>query len=133
MCSRSSTAFYVRTGGCCFTNPITVTGILHREEMMIRSRGMGEFVFTAPGVDEALLAKAGFTDICVEDVTPNMERVGRVAWRRTRTSRGGAAQNRRGRNIRIDSRISARRARLWRALERRLWRFVYIVRKPASR
>ena len=36
---------------------------------------MGEFVFTAPGIDERLLAAAGFTDVHVEDVTPAMARV----------------------------------------------------------
>ena len=35
-----------------FTDPITVTGPIRREEMIVRSGSMGEFVFTPPGVDD---------------------------------------------------------------------------------
>lgn len=55
-----------------FTDPIVVTGRLRREEMSTRSGSMGEFVFTAPGVDEQLVREAGFVDVHVEDVTQNM-------------------------------------------------------------
>ena len=62
-------------GRVLFTDPITVTGILRREEILVRSRGMGEFVFTAPTVDETLLTAAGFVDVRTEDVTANMANV----------------------------------------------------------
>ena len=66
----------VRPGGrILFTNPITVTGLLRRDEMVARSAGMGEFVFTPPGADEAMIMAAGFADVVVEDRTANMERV----------------------------------------------------------
>ena len=39
-------------GRILFTDPITLTGLLRREEMIVRSDGMGEFVFTPPGLDE---------------------------------------------------------------------------------
>lgn len=66
----------LRPGGrVLFTDPAIVTGVLRRDEMIVRSRGMGEFVFTGRGVDEALLSVTGFTDICVEDVSLNMARV----------------------------------------------------------
>lgn len=55
-----------------FTDPIVVTGALRREEMVVRSDAMGEFVFTPPGIDEALVRAAGFADVRVEDATENM-------------------------------------------------------------
>jgi SAM-dependent methyltransferase len=74
----------LRSGGrMLFTDPITVTGMIRREEMVARSQGMGEFVFTAPGHDETLLQKAGFEDIEVDDVTSNMAAVA-SAWRGAR-------------------------------------------------
>jgi len=66
-----------------FTNPITVTGPIRREEMIVRSGSMGEFVFTPPGVDEQLLRDAGFVDIRVEDVTQSMDDVA-SRWRAAR-------------------------------------------------
>ena len=74
----------LRPGGrVLFTDPITLTGMIRRDEMLARSGSMGEFVFTAPGIDEALLRAAGFEEIRVEDVTPNMAAVA-AAWRRAR-------------------------------------------------
>lgn len=58
-----------------FTDPITVTGPLRREEMITRSGSMGEFVFTPPGVVEKLLDEAGFVEVRVEDCTQNMDEV----------------------------------------------------------
>jgi cyclopropane fatty-acyl-phospholipid synthase-like methyltransferase len=66
-----------------FTDPITVTGLIRREEMIARSGSMGEFVFTPPGIDEQLLRAAGFVDIRVEDVTRNMSDVA-SRWRDAR-------------------------------------------------
>lgn len=74
----------LRPGGrALFTDPIVVTGMLRREEMLVRSRGMGEFVFSPPGLDETLLRAAGFDEIQVEDRTPNMAAVS-GAWRAAR-------------------------------------------------
>ena len=66
-----------------FTNPITVTGLIRREEMIVRSGSMGEFVFTPPGVDDQLVRDAGFVDVRVEDVTENMTSVA-SRWRAAR-------------------------------------------------
>jgi SAM-dependent methyltransferase len=66
-----------------FTDPITVTGLIRREEMIARSGSMGEFVFTPPGIDEQLLRTAGFVDIRVVDVTRNMSEVA-SRWRDAR-------------------------------------------------
>lgn len=66
----------VRSGGrILFTDPIVVTGMIRREEMIARSAGMGDFVFTAPGVDEGLVRDAGFVDVEVLDHTPNTAEV----------------------------------------------------------
>jgi SAM-dependent methyltransferase len=74
----------LRPGGLAlFTDPIMVSGLLRREEMLIRSNAMGEFVFTPPGVDESLLREAGFADVRVEDVTSNMADVAE-AWAASR-------------------------------------------------
>ena len=62
----------LRPGGrLLFTDPITVTGMLRREEMTVRSGSMGEFVFSPPGVDEELVRAAGFVDVEVVDATEN--------------------------------------------------------------
>jgi hypothetical protein len=53
---------------------------------VLRSGGMGEFVFTPPGRDEELLRAAGFDEIQVEDRTPNMAAVS-GAWRAARARR----------------------------------------------
>jgi ubiquinone/menaquinone biosynthesis C-methylase UbiE len=67
----------LRPGGrVLFTDPITVTGMLTREEMIVRSGSMGEFVFTPPGLDEELVRSEGFEILDVEDVTENMRRIG---------------------------------------------------------
>jgi ubiquinone/menaquinone biosynthesis C-methylase UbiE len=63
----------LRPGGrILVTNPITVTGLLRREEMILRSGSMGEFVFTPPGEDARLLREIGFERIEQRDVTANM-------------------------------------------------------------
>ncbi len=54
-----------------FTDPIVVTGPLTNEEMTIRS-SIGFFLFVPPGLDERLLAEAGFAVTDVVDRTENM-------------------------------------------------------------
>ena len=77
----------LRPGGrLLFTDPITVTGMIRREEMMLRSGGMGEFVFTPPGLDEELLRATGFDEIRADDATANMAAVA-GAWRTARARR----------------------------------------------
>jgi SAM-dependent methyltransferase len=74
----------LRPGGrLLFTDPITVTGMLRREEMIVRSGSMGEFVFTPPGVDEELVRAAGFVDVEVVDATSNASEVA-SRWHRAR-------------------------------------------------
>jgi SAM-dependent methyltransferase len=119
----------LRAGGrVLFTDPITVTGMVRREEMVARSQGMGEFVFTASGHDQALLEAAGFEDIEVEDVTPNMAAVA-SAWRGARARHRGELDEVEGAEananfqdfLEVVERLAA---------ERRLSRLAYLARKP---
>ena len=119
----------LRSGGrLLFTDPITVTGMIRREEMVERSGSMGEFVFTAPGVDQMLLEAAGFEEIRVEDVTPNMAAVA-AAWREARACHaadldqieGAEANARFQKFLGVVERLAS---------ERRLSRFAYLARKP---
>jgi SAM-dependent methyltransferase len=115
-------------GRILFTNPATVTGLLRREEMIVRSGAMGEFVFTPPGLDERLLLEAGFRDVRVEDTSENPARVA-SAWHAARERRAaqldeveGAEQNA------STQRFLAAVAAL--ARERRLSRFAYVAQRP---
>ena len=54
-----------------FTDPVVVTGPLTNEEIAIRS-SIGFFLFVPPGVNERLLADAGFDVIDTVDRTENM-------------------------------------------------------------
>jgi SAM-dependent methyltransferase len=119
----------LRPGGCLlFTDPITITGMIRREEMLARSQGMGEFVFTPPGHDEALLEGAGFEEIRIEDVTANMAAVA-SAWRGARARHSaeldeveGAEANANFQDfLEVVERL---------ADERRLSRLAYVARKP---
>jgi SAM-dependent methyltransferase len=119
----------LRPGGrVLFTDPITITGMIRREEMVARSQGMGEFVFTAPGHDEMLLQAAGFEDIEVEDVTPNMAAVA-SAWRRARASHAADLDKVEGPDANVDFQnfleVVERLAE-----ERRLSRLAYVARRP---
>lgn len=119
----------VRPGGrILFTDPIIVTGLLRRDEMIARSAGMGDFVFTPPGFDEMLVRNAGFSDIDVRDHTENMAAV--AADRQ-------AARQRRAADLEAVEGVEASRsltdffgvvAQL--ARERRLSRLIYLARKP---
>jgi hypothetical protein len=60
-------------------------GLLRREEILLRSGSLGEQVFTTYGVNESLLRAAGFDEVRIEDVTPNMAAVA-AARRRARVS-----------------------------------------------
>ena len=117
----------VSGGQVLFTNPITVTGLLRREEMIVRSGGMGAFVFTPPGVDERLVHEAGFVDIRIEDVSEAPARVA-SAWHAARERRSGelgrlegADQNSATQRFLSTVTILAR--------ERRLSRYAYIARR----
>jgi SAM-dependent methyltransferase len=118
----------LRAGGrILFTNPVTVTGLLRREEMIVRSGGMGAFVFTPPGLDERLIRDAGFADVRVKDRSENPARVA-AAWHRARESRESELNQVEGAEQHASTqRFLATVATL--ARERRLSRYAYIARR----
>lgn len=73
----------LRPGGrLVFTDPTVVTGPLSSEEIAVRA-SIGFFLFVPAGLDERLLAEAGFRAITAEDRTDNMARVA-ARWRAAR-------------------------------------------------
>jgi SAM-dependent methyltransferase len=118
----------LRSGGqVLFTYPITLTGMIRRDEMLVRSGSMGEFVFTAAGIDETLLRAAGFEDVRVEDVTANMAAVART-WRRARSRHAAELDRLEGAeaNAAFQEFLAAVEQL---ASERRLSRLAYLARK----
>jgi SAM-dependent methyltransferase len=119
----------VRSGGrILFSDPITVTGLLRRDEMIARSTGMGDFVFTPPGIDAELIRTAGFIDVQTHDHTDNMATVAKAL---------AAARERRSEDLaRVEgAEPSGARTEFLRvvallASERRLSRPVYVARRP---
>ena len=119
----------LRSGGrILFTDPITVTGLLRREEMILRSGAMGEFVFTPVGLDEQMIREAGFVDVRVEDMSENPARVA-SAWHAARERRAAELDRVEGteQNAATQRFLSAV-ATL--ARERRLSRLAYLARRP---
>lgn len=57
-------------GKALFTDPVVVTGLVESEELAVRS-SIGRFVFAPAGVNERLIAEAGFVLVQMEDVTEN--------------------------------------------------------------
>ena len=65
-----------------FTDPVVVTGAVTNDELALRS-SIGLFLFVPPGVNDQLIAQAGFRLVRQEDVTDNAAQVaGR--WHRAR-------------------------------------------------
>lgn len=116
--------------GCCFlfTDAAIITGTLSRDEMVARSNGMGQFLFTPVGVHEKLIQNAGFVDWHVEDVTDTIAAVSQ-RWH-------DAREKRRTQLLQIEksSEFETLQGMLATAhtlaSERRLSRFAYIARKP---
>jgi SAM-dependent methyltransferase len=53
-----------------FTDPVVITGLVTNDELAQRS-SIGLFLFVPPGVNEQLIATAGFHLVRLEDVTAN--------------------------------------------------------------
>jgi cyclopropane fatty-acyl-phospholipid synthase-like methyltransferase len=116
-----------RGGRALFTDPLTITGMLRRDEMLIRSGSLGEQVFTAPGIDETLLRAVGFDEVLVEDVTANMAAVSAA---RLQARGGHAAELEELEGVQENAEYDQylRVVELL-AVERRLARLAYIARK----
>jgi SAM-dependent methyltransferase len=111
-----------------FTDPLTVTGMVRREEMLIRSGSLGEQIFTAPGVNERLLRAVGFDQVRVEDVTANMAAVS-AARRRARAGHAAELDEIEGSEANANYQDYLRVVELL-ATERRLTRLAYTAHKP---
>ena len=120
----------LRPGGrAVFTDPVVITGPVTNDELAQRS-SIGLFLFVPPGVNEALIEKAGLRFMKTEDVTGNAALVsGR--WHESRARHREALRKIEG-DARFDGLQEFFAAVHRLTSERRLSRIVYLVEKPAS-
>jgi len=114
-------------GRLLFTDPITVTGPLTKEEIAVRS-SIGFFLFVPADYDRRLIAAAGLKLLVCEDVTDNMAR---LAERRgaARASRAELLRKIEGNDVfEKQQEFFSVAARI--ATECRLSRFLYVAEKP---
>lgn len=121
----------LRPGGrFLFTDAVIVTGILSRDEILVRSRSMGQFLFTPAGLHERLIEAAGFVELQVEDVTDTIATVSK-RWH-------DAREKHRGELLKIETEAdfeslqSMLAAAHTLANERRLSRFAYSATKAGA-
>ncbi len=116
-------------GRLLFTDPITVTGPLTKEEIAVRS-SIGFFLFVPAEYDRRVIAECGLSLVLCEDVTQNMadlaERRGRA-----RESRGTLLRRIEGdESYEKQQEFFVVAARI--AKERRLSRFIYVAEKASA-
>jgi SAM-dependent methyltransferase len=120
----------LRPGGrVLVTDPVVVVGPVSKEEFAVRS-STGPFEFCTTGVNERLLAEAGFVSISGEDATANEVEVSR-RWHDARKARRAALVKIEGaetfaglqRFLDVAHRLTA---------ERRLVRVVYRAVRPST-
>lgn len=121
----------LRPGGrALYTDPVVLTDFVSKNDLATRS-STGYFEFVPPGVNERLLAEAGFELVTTEDVTDNEVEISR-RWHAARQQRASELIQLEGEETFAGlQRFLATVHRLTR--ERRLSRFVYIGRKPVKR
>lgn len=116
------------SGRAVFTDPVVITGPVTNDELALRSL-VGLFLFVPPGVNEELIAQAGFELVRKEDVSENAALVSR-RWHDARQRHRDALLEIEGEErfeglqkffIAVHSLTS----------ERRLSRIVYLVEKHA--
>ena len=119
----------LRPGGrLLFTNAVTLTGLVRREELLARSSSMGDFVFTPGGLDARLVYEAGFVELRVEDVSENAAHVA-ATWRAARERHRDELDRIEGREANAAMQEMLRATALL-AAERRVSRFAYVARRP---
>lgn len=113
-------------GRVLFTDPITITGTINRDEIAVRSQ-IGPMNFTARGENEIRLREAGFEVIRVDDATDN---AALLAGRRHAARKKHASDL-----IRIEGEATFTSTQTFLAMahrlssERRLSRFAFLGRK----
>jgi cyclopropane fatty-acyl-phospholipid synthase-like methyltransferase len=119
----------LRAGGrVLFTDPLTLTGMISQDELVIRSGRLGNQVFTPPGIDEELLRAAGFDEVRVVDVTAGMATVS-AARRNARAHHVAELDELEGPRVRVAYDRYLHMVEVL-AKERRLTRLAYLARKP---
>lgn len=120
----------LRTGGrLLYTDPVVVTGPVSNEELATRS-STGYFEFLPPGVNERLIAQAGFERVTAEDTTDNEVEVSR-RWHAARQKRADDLTRLEGEATFAGfQRFLDTTHRL--VNERRLSRFAYMAIKPGA-
>lgn len=114
-------------GRLLFTDPITMTGPLSKDEIAARTTA-GFFLFVPAGYDRQVLAECGLRLLVCEDVTESMSQISRKR-RLARVSREAALRKIEGdADYEQQQRFLAVAAQL--AGERRLSRFLYVAEKP---
>lgn len=79
----------LRAGGrCLYTDPVVVTGLVSNAELAARS-SIGFFLFSGPGANEALLARAGMRVLQSVDVTDGLVQTS-SRWQAARQARRAA-------------------------------------------
>ena len=111
-----------------FTDPVVITGPVTNDELALRSL-VGLFLFVPPGVNEELIAKAGFQLVQKEDVSENAALVSR-RWHEARQRHTEALVEIEGEE-RFDGLQKFFAAVHNLTSERRLSRIVYLVEKNA--
>jgi SAM-dependent methyltransferase len=120
----------LRPGGkLLFTDPVVITGSVTNDEIRVRS-SIGFFLFTPAGLNEKLLAQAGFVVREVRDVTEAVASIS-AKWREARAKRREALIRLEGEAGFEDLQrfLSAVHAL---SSERRLSRFVYLAAKAPA-
>jgi len=114
-------------GRLLFTDPVTVTGPLTKEEMTIRS-SIGFFLFVPAGYDQRVIEETGHLKLLLsEDVTENMATIARSRGT-VRAARADALRQIEGdETYEKQQRFFEVAARI--ARERRLSRFLYVAEK----
>lgn len=116
-------------GRLLFTDPVTVTGPLTKEEMTIRS-SIGFFLFVPAGYDQRVIEETGRLKLVLrEDVTENMATIARSRGA-VRAARADALRQVEGdETYEKQQRFFEVAARI--ARERRLSRFLYVAEKAS--
>lgn len=111
-----------------FTDPVMITGPVTNDELALRSL-VGLFLFVPPGVNENLIADAGFQVVQQQDVSDNAAMVSK-RWHDARQRHKDALVQIEGEE-RFDGLQEFFAAVHQLTSEKRLSRMVYLVEKPA--